>query len=110
DPQTSNAKQTRADDPASRCGLRLYTSEWEPTCQASLDTKCCDEEQLCARDPACVRLVNCANDCPRPRTGACIKACGPPSDKTPGFPQCDTVAACAKRANAPCPWPTGGGH
>src|SRR5688572_27505195 len=58
------------------CGVHLYNAEWDPRCQTNLDATCCNEERACAADAECVRLIQCANACPRPRNDACLASCG----------------------------------
>jgi hypothetical protein len=97
------------------CGLAFYPGDYDRRCQQALDTACCSQENACAANPDCVKLLACINACPAPRTDACINTCSGDAgdDKTPGYANLDVVARCSKAppyqepAGIDCSWPVG---
>ncbi len=86
--------------PADACGVHIYGSSYDATCQQALDQTCCTEEKTCAADADCKSFTACANACPHGKgkeTESCIGACAPKGEKTPGFALFDNVATCSKK-------------
>lgn len=74
------------------CGMSLFT---EPECEALLDKKSCAQQDQCAHDPGCSRIVQCWNACEAQRkeiakrdgSGGCecFPNCFPQANETPGY-------------------------
>ncbi|MEO7109232.1 MAG: hypothetical protein ABI183_02240 [Polyangiaceae bacterium] len=96
------------------CGLTFYTSDYDKSCQAALDTSCCSQEKACVANSDCVALVACINACPVPRQDACVHACaGDAGESAPGFSQLNDIASCPTTGpggGISCDWPNGNGH
>jgi len=88
-----------------QCGLALYPSDYAPSCQASLDSSCCDQERACAQND-CAVLVACRDACPVPRSATCVQACDTQYAGANGFAQLFALNDCMASAPAGCAWPT----
>lgn len=90
-----------APGPAGACGMYLFT---QPSCEAALDQGCCAQQQNCAADAACARIIQCWNDCELKRATEgcnCFNNCAPQGQQTPGLQLFGYVADCSKNINYP---------
>jgi len=60
-PQPAPQPQQPQQQAAGPCGgIQIFTT---PACQAALDQVCCPMETECGKDPGCVQLTHCIQNC-----------------------------------------------
>ncbi|MCB9588022.1 MAG: hypothetical protein H6718_21630 [Polyangiaceae bacterium] len=86
---------------ANACGMHLFET---PACESALDQGCCAQQQNCAADPNCMRIVQCWNACEARRASEgcnCFNNCAPQGLQTPGLSLFGYVADCSKAIQYP---------
>jgi hypothetical protein len=108
----ANLEASASADVRPKCGLAPITGQkWNALCQAWNDMYCCKQQEDCAADPVCAKWIACIDECPSPRSDACVNACTPnaaPLDLFNAWGACVRASKPEGGVGLPsgCQWPT----